>query len=57
MLRLTVVLAVGMSPYLYLPLSAYFKGVDSWGDQRTVTHTPCDLLDCIYDVVLFWVWV
>jgi hypothetical protein len=35
-LRLTAVLALGMSPYLYLPLSAYLKGVDSWGDQRTV---------------------
>jgi hypothetical protein len=35
-MKLGFSLLAGMSPYLYLPISAHFKGVDSWGDQSTV---------------------
>lgn len=34
--RLSLSLALGMSPYLYLPLSSHFKAMDSWGDMRTL---------------------
>lgn len=30
-------LVLGMSPYIYLPISASFKGQDSWGDQRSLS--------------------
>ena len=33
---LGALLALGMSPYLYLPLRAYAQVMDSWGDQRSV---------------------
>ena len=34
---LGVLVALGMSPYLYLPLRSLFQVVDSWGDQRTLS--------------------
>ena len=36
-LTLAALLALGMSPYLYLPIRAMSQVVDSWGDQRTVS--------------------
>lgn len=36
LLTLGLLLALGMSPYLYLPLRAFYQPVDSWGDQRTL---------------------
>ena len=36
-LTLAALLALGLSPYLYLPLRAMSQVMDSWGDQRTVS--------------------
>ena len=36
LLTLGLLLALGMSPYLYLPIRAFFQPPDSWGDQRTI---------------------
>ena len=36
-LTLGVLLALGLSPYLYLPLRSLSQVMDSWGDQRTVS--------------------
>ncbi len=35
--KLVAAIFLGMSPYLYLPISASFKPMDSWGDQRTLS--------------------
>jgi hypothetical protein len=34
--QLSAALALGMAPYVYLPLAALRKPFDSWGDQRTL---------------------
>ena len=36
LVTLGLLLALGMSPYLYLPLRALFQPPDSWGDQRSI---------------------
>lgn len=36
LLTLGLLLALGMSPYLYLPIRAFYQPADSWGDQRTI---------------------
>ena len=36
LLTLGLMLALGMSPYVYVPLRAFFQPPDSWGDQRTI---------------------
>ena len=36
LLTLGLLLALGMSPYAYLPIRAFYQPLDSWGDQRTV---------------------
>ena len=36
LLTLGLLLALGMSPYLYLPIRAFSQPPDSWGDQRTI---------------------
>ena len=35
-LTLTGLMAVGVSPYLYLPLRSLWKPMDAWGDQRSI---------------------